>query len=207
MELFPCLIAIRPPDEVTTKVKLLRQMIGKFHHNRYGSHEPHVTLLVSTFTDLEKVQSEIESVAQSHTRFEAQIEGLHIIQEDPLFGGRTLVYKLASNEMLTRLHQALFQRLRPLITDRYLRILRIRNPKFSQRAIENIKQHGHPYDEKDWIFHVTVCPLPDLEFDRIVDEARKHYDHRDSWSVDEISLYKSHLLKFRLFKGFRLNQE
>jgi hypothetical protein len=99
--LLPYLIALKPPEELANKVRVLRQMISNIWHNPYGQHEPHVTLLVSTFTDAKAMEKEIMSSPRSCRRFEARIEGLHVIQEDPLFGGRTLVYKVAANEILT----------------------------------------------------------------------------------------------------------
>lgn len=201
----PLLVAIEPPREVSENIRILRKrIVDTTGNNSYGSHDPHITLLVSTFTDLSTVEREVEMLAEHHESFKARVQGIHTVFDDPVFKGNTLVYKLEKPSQLENLQNELIERLNPLRTDDHLRLILQRNPELSERSAENIRKYGHPYDKDAWFFHATIGTVPNEQYEKVWKIAQR-YDLTTTWIVKSIGIYTYRIGDgFRLFKTYEL---
>ena len=199
----PLLVAINPPKEIAKNiVKIRKFIVKKTGENLYGSHEPHITLSVNSFSNFSDVEKKVLSVIKKHKPFSAKIEGLHTFPFDPIFKTNTIVYKVKRIATLSKIQKEIVTKINPLRTDDQAKWLLKHNPL--KENIKNIRKYGYPFGPKDWIFHASIGSVSKRYYEEIWKEIQK-YNVSKTWLVDNISIFV-HLGKdgFKLFKKYKL---
>lgn len=171
----------------------------------YGSSDPHLSLLVNSFSNFSDVEKEVLSIVKKHKPFFAKIEGLHTFPYDPIFKANTIVYKVEKTRALANIQKELVTKINGLRTNDQVKWLLEQNPNQSKENIKNIRKYGYPYSPKDWVFHASVGSVSKEHYEEIWKEIQK-YDLSKIWRVNNISIFillgdDGH----KLFKKYKLS--
>ena len=201
----PLLIAINPPKKIAENIVKIRKVIAKkTGKNTYGSHDPHITLSVNSFSNFSDVEKKVLSVVKKYKPFFAKIEGLHTFSFDPIFKTNTIAYKVERTPTLANIQKEIVNKVNPLRTDDQIKWLLKQNPNPPKENMKNIRKYGYPFGPKDYIFHASVCLVSNEHYKEIWKKIQK-YDLSKTWRVDNISIFvRLGDDGFKLFKKYKL---
>lgn len=199
------LIAIKPPKKIAENIIDIREyIIKKTGKNLYGSHEPHITLLVNSFPNFSDVEKNLVSVLKKYKPFKAKIEGLHTFSFDPILKNHTIVYKVKKTPELSNLQKDIFKKVNKLRTEEQVKWLIKQNNKIPKENMKNIQKYGYLFGPEDWIFHASVGTVSKKHYDKIWKKIQE-YNITKTWNVNNISIFV-HLGDdgFKFFKKYKL---
>lgn len=202
------LIGISPTEKLNKNIIKVRQEIAKLtKENVYQESEPHITLLVNTFTSFSEIESDFKKILKKHKPFTIKCEGVFSFGYSPITKLYTLVYKIKKSFRLTLLQKELFLSLNQKRTDEQKEWLLQKNQNPPKKYIANLKKYGYVFGPDNWEFHATIGSVSKDYFNKMKKLA-KNFDFKESWTVNEISIYRKRpgLGHHKFYKSYKLHK-
>jgi len=156
------LIGINPPASLASELKALKRMvIEKCGLLPEVGSEPHITLNLNKFPNLELVDKELSKICSTFPPIQIVIDGLSTF---PNIGSTTVVFAYVKpNPALQTLQELISTALAPLRDGEHLREY-LKKHQFTDEQVRASERYGYPYIGKGWQPHMTIAFFDEKQF-------------------------------------------
>lgn len=171
------LIGIDPPAEVSKRIRDIKQQISRVSVNQQLVREnPHITMLVNNYTNLEAVSRALEELTQRYSPGNATVEAIRHWPGEENMDFRTLHAPIGVDRHLAKLQQQIAEVTEPYRRGSLLKEYHDENlpdRSFNKQEMANIDLYGYPYigsTPAPWAPHLTVGILDKDAYKKIGEE-------------------------------------
>jgi len=199
---YTILVGFKLPKYVEKWIINIRRTIeSKYGASKYEFHQPHITLYLNSFNELEIIKKELIKIANLTPPFNIELEGIDSFNSDPILNETILILRVKKGTKNMKIIQKKIIKLIHHMRSEHYTEWFLSHNKINPKYKENLIKTGLPISLDDYIFHTTICSIPK----KFLNAVKKDVDSvKFTFKINELSIFQIKDNRFIYLESFKL---